>query len=511
MPVRAARHASFPDEGDDDGDGSSSSPRPRNRKRNARGALLGENVPVARSRLACVSPLVAESPSLWSARDTPVPSEDDDSDQDSICGNSVVDRDGSMEWARSLSPAPPALTDGTTSTSSSVSTSLSSHGAEGTDCERRSAGELSDIARKRILERIERDSKGNYYTPQPYKHVRPLQAAFMSIGLVSKRATRGRRNSSAGALQSAVLAQAVDVNATHLPRSMNGSASETAVASLCSMPSQTFEPFNPQMPGTPVKRPLSTSTSHQLQLQRQRASAELIRRDDDQAADMPGVVVNFADGHSADVLVEDPSPPMLGSSDHSDPPTNDVSPTIHASKRSLQPAVKSRVGLFRRRSSHEMVGSNFSEPMTPTRSHGQPLSPSQLLTTPAASPDSASPSTPQFPTFHISSAPQPLPSPSEVGRQSFPLTSQEQLLARPTLPPGRPQFRQRHSGSTVLSVRQAELQQPDYFESNYNVIDIVGRGEFSEVYRVEDKQRPGVFAVKRTKQPFAGPRDRCVY
>lgn len=149
------------------------------RKRNANGALLVGTG--ATSNLAAASPIVARSssPAPWHARETDRETDEEEEDEDETMEDDPRRDDG---WGRSLSPVAPALTDDTGSASSSLSTALSTHADEpprildGTIRLRQSiSGTNSSL------------SPGGYFTPQNYKNVRPLQAAFMSTGLVSKR------------------------------------------------------------------------------------------------------------------------------------------------------------------------------------------------------------------------------------------------------------------------------------------------------------------------------------
>jgi hypothetical protein len=126
------------------------------------------------------------------------------------------------------------------------------------------------------------------------------------------------------------------------------------------------------------------------------------------------------------------------------------------------------------------------------------------------------PLTPVFPpqfalptTSNLSSFPRPSVTPH--GRQSFPLSEIERRHYQGNEGPstrGRPQIKERHSGSTLISLREQELQQPSWFESNYTVVRSLGQGAFSDAYEVSDHRRDGVYAVKRTKNPFGGPKDR---
>lgn len=142
--------------------------------------------------------------------------------------------------------------------------------------------------------------------------------------------------------------------------------------------------------------------------------------------------------------------------------------------------------------------------MTPTRSVGAGWSEAtQLVDTPTDSP-LATPATPAFPPlFAHNYLNPPLATPSTYGRQSFPFTDMERRQGRPPLP--------RHqSGSVVLTLRQQEFQQANFFEHNYTLLRSIGNGAFSDAFEVYDKPRDSVFAVKRTKHPFGGAKDRLV-
>ncbi|GAA5851080.1 hypothetical protein JCM9279_000313, partial [Rhodotorula babjevae] len=234
----------------------------------------------------------------------------------------------------------------------------------------------------------------------------------------------------------------------------------------------------------------------------------------------------------------------------------DQSPSMHAAKSgggagrfsSASSSVRSSLGrvrpaMFRRRSSGQLSseGSFFGiqyrsggsssgkssasatiaegEPMTPTRSvGGRYWEGTQLLDTPTEE-TPVTPAMPNFPDLPSHSlAPsgqstvflQPVATPSNAPRASFPMTDAENRQHHPVKPVGgRPQFKVRHSSSTVLSLRQQEISQPNWFESNYTLLRVLGNGAFSDAYEVADLSREGkVYAVKRTKNPFLGPKDR---
>lgn len=47
----------------------------------------------------------------------------------------------------------------------------------------------------------------------------------------------------------------------------------------------------------------------------------------------------------------------------------------------------------------------------------------------------------------------------------------------------------------------------DYFEANFEVAEVLGRGSFSDVFRVRRKQDGSWFALKRSRDPFSGVAD----
>ena len=49
----------------------------------------------------------------------------------------------------------------------------------------------------------------------------------------------------------------------------------------------------------------------------------------------------------------------------------------------------------------------------------------------------------------------------------------------------------------------------DYFDVEFSIISALGRGEFSEAFSTKSRSDERVYAVKRTKHPFIGTRDRA--
>lgn len=125
----------------------------------------------------------------------------------------------------------------------------------------------------------------------------------------------------------------------------------------------------------------------------------------------------------------------------------------------------------------------------------------------------AVPVTPCFPpTYNLPIAstsklvdfPPPAPLATPHLRQSYPFSqveSRQHFKARSN-------SRERDVGSTSLLLRPSDQIAPTWFETNYTVLSSLGNGEFSDAFEVADKKRGGVFAVKRTKNAFGGPKDR---
>ncbi|BGP48763.1 mitosis inhibitor protein kinase swe1 [Rhodotorula kratochvilovae] len=606
---------------------------PAGRKRNANGALLAGG---ATSKLGAISPIVnppSSSPvqPRWKTRTGGMDEDDDLMDEDELPSRLSIDswRDG---------PAP-TLTDAATSiSSSSLCTSHSDQidngdiGAAVTAST--SAHSLNSTHGAAHPEGAHPGEGGAFFTPQNYKNVRPLAAAFLSTGLVSKRA-RPRTNSlGASGAPTFNLHQHLMKQVGHeqpLPSPMKPSAAQEGTAEPAAQP-PALPLLNPLvaslsrpsvMPDTPVKRSAFVLG--------QAGSAAPAGRSSLGAVTTPGLVVHCTpsasdEGHGSpttdamdagspigasgplstqqaaaltlvtsgaaltagdDLLSESrealsplgsakkpfqrsisplsgrsiasPASSLDGSAPGRRAEAGDLSPTVHASKSaggarigSSSSSVRSSLGrvrpaLFRRRSSGQLSsegsffgiqyrsGSSSSgkssasatiaegEPMTPTRSvGGRYWEGTQLLDTPTEEPP-ITPATPAFPALPSHPlAPsgqstvflQPIATPAAgAPRASFPLSEaesrQHQLKTGGGGGGGRPQFKVRHSSSTVLSLRQQEMAQPNWFESNYTLLRSLGNGAFSDAWEVADLSREGrVYAVKRTKNPFLGPKDR---
>ncbi|GAA6005987.1 hypothetical protein JCM11491_004081 [Sporobolomyces phaffii] len=564
------------------------------RKRNANGALL-VGAPV-HSRLGVVSPInnpPSSSPVVSRWGSLPATNNGDRSDGKQADEEDVLMDDFDVPARLSLDSARvPSLTSTTTSASnSSLSTSLSRDFLDGfmmtTSTSNRSIGSTSGAMNPPDAP-VNPD--GTFFTPQNYKNVRPLAAAFLSTGLVSKR-SRPRSNSVGGApvfnLQQHLQQQ---LGEPVIPKpSPVKSVSTGSINDAATLPHPLVTSLSrPSMPDTPMKpsafvHPSTTSTQspsvsanlktptvslHESSssgpdtspnamdtgspigsagvLTAQQTAALALTVDDD--AEARESLSPLGSGkkpfhRSASPLSIQSQSPLSINSGRIE--SGEVSPTVNASNtgpRTSAVSTKSglsrvRPALFRRRSSGQLSNegnflsrpyrsgssssSNHSaltigetEPMTPTRtSSGKLWEGTLILGTPSEDPP-ITPATANFPTqisLPISTPHQsafPLVTPHGAPRASFPLSEAE--LRQHAVPPvGRPQYKARHSSSTVLSLRQQELSAPSWFETNFALLQNLGNGEFSEAWEVADHSRRGqVYAVKRTKHPFLGTKDR---
>lgn len=370
------------------------------RKRNASGTLLGG---LGTSNLSA-TPLVGNSsPEPWNVRDNQIGMDEDEEEEELLDQQHLRE----MDWGGNISSAPPSFTDGTASTSSSLSTSLSSH-AEGEPIKpstgrspSQSSLSLSNSGSRLGL------STSTFFTPQSYQHVRPLQAAFMSTGLVSKR-SRARNDSGIGL----GLASAYRSNSTRLVGQDDSFDTSIPLDTPMLPESITNLPIlnplrmstNSIMPDTPVKKSNSFSHASNPEL-----SSLLLEPKKEEARDeMTGIIATNlptpAQQSSSPILpLNDslaPSPTEINQSRNGSP--NNVSPTIYATRsdiRSNSQIQNSRQTLFRRRSSGQ-IGSNSLgvgmngrsgsstsssgsgveiEPMTPTKSVGINWTEGELL------------------------------------------------------------------------------------------------------------------------------------
>lgn len=395
------------------------------RKRNANGALLvGAG---ATSNLAASTPLVAlsSSPAPWNARETRGEMDEEEEDD-------MMDQGGDSNWDLGHSPPPPGLTDGgTTSASSSLSTSLSSHAeVDGTvGVHDQSNDSISVLSASGSNGALGTSTNGRFFTPQNYKHVRPLQAAFMSAGLVSKR-SRARNDSGIG------LGLVPPFRATHFAQETNegvalvreeeGAMGETVNVLRLSGNSSI-------MPDTPVKKNGSfslASSSSATAINLPTTTTSLVTNlaatgtQDDALANgspLPTIktVLPTTTTSTSSASPDSASSSQPGSSTRSRGSSfaaGDVSPTVHASRSETRSTTTTtgfggvrKRPLFRRRSSGQLssceggllgvkglIGASGSsesssgstvlemEPMTPTKSVGANWSEGTFLPPPSS-------------------------------------------------------------------------------------------------------------------------------
>ncbi|GAA5885725.1 hypothetical protein JCM5296_000126 [Sporobolomyces johnsonii] len=582
------------------------------RKRNANGALL-MGAP-AHSRLGAVSPIVnPTSSSPAQPRWRLSGGSGDRSDGEQADEEDVVMDEDELPSRRSIDSwrdGAPALTDAATSvSSSSLCTSLSGpidHGDHVNVAASTSANSLSSSHGASVPPDSHTNADGAFFTPQNYKNVRPLQAAFLSTGLVSKRSRS--RTDSIGVAPVFNLQQ-------HLQQQLGETAVPNAspaksVASLSGSTSNDIAPLpnpllaslsRPHMPDTPVKKsafvhptavansetpahaaiasvvtpgvvvdqpssdsdpsPSATNNGSPVGASGVLSSKKVVSlsltADDDSAESRESISPLGSAKKPFQRSISPLSGRSLASASSQDSAksarieSGELSPTMHASKGSARSSTgrsglgRVRPALFRRRSSGQLssegsfLGLHYSgssssgasamtigeaEPMTPTRSvGGRYWEGTQLLDTPTEDPPITPATTafpPQYPLPLASTSQstvflQPLATPHGAPRASFPLSDldrRQHMLAGAAAAHtgvGRPQYKTRHSSSTVLSLRQQELSQPSWFETNFALLRPLGNGEFSDAWEVADHSREGqVFAVKRTKNPFLGPKDR---
>ncbi|BGP25181.1 Fungal Wee1 protein [Rhodotorula toruloides] len=585
------------------------------RKRNANGALLPG---AATSKLGAVSPIInppSSSPAQPRSRHDDRRSSMAEDQDDAMDEDEGPSRHSMDSWRGTV----PALTDAATSvSSSSLCTALSGqlehndNVAVTASTSTHSLGSTSGAAQPEGT-----GPDGTFFTPQNYKNVRPLAAAFMSTGLVSKR-SRPRTNSMGGApvfnlhqhLQQQ-LGEAVPPKGSPMKAPVGGET--TQGDAFAPLPNPLVASLSrPSMPDTPVKKsafvhgqssavgagrsslgcasvatpgvvveeasssdgcqPSPTTAAmnagspvgHNSSLSSNQAALTLDEMSESQESISPLGSAKKHFQRSASPLSRGSVSPSSSSTEASGASgsaskmrdgfhSGDMSPSVHASKSatrfgsaSMRNSLgRARPALFRRRSSGQLSsegsffgiqyrsGSSSSsgkstamdaiaegEPMTPTRNVGEKYwEGTQLLDTPTEEPP-LTPATPAFPNLppHPFALPnqasiflQAAQTPHGAPRASYPLSEAEQRQRPPGPPPtlGRPQFKVRHSSSTVLSLRQQELSQPSRFEANYSLLRNLGNGAFSDAWEVADHTRDGqVYAVKRTKNPFLGPKDR---
>lgn len=363
-----------------------------------------------------------------------------------------------------------------------------------------------------------------YATPQNLKNVKPLQAAFMSTGLITKRA---RASLDGGPIPTAAALASPFGKAG--PSSFN-SFSPVAAPTLSFIAAAPTKAPTLEMPDTPCKPStaaglLSPAAMPPTPVVRPGPSPlSPARRDGLARTDS---VMSTGSSSSSSSFVGSPtgrSTTGIGGS-----PTLNLASVARSTTDSV-PMIGSphgrritlglrRVGapLFRRRSSGQLAieaGSGSltkiidddATPMTPTRvsSGDEDTDDRQLVTSPVTPATSIPPLSAGLTTPYgaRTGADHHRPQPS--------MTDWRPTASFPPPAGGRPTFRHRHSGSVLHALRQQEIQSPDRFEARFVIVRSIGAGEFSNAFAVRDREDGQLWAVKRTKHAFGGPKDRCV-
>ncbi|SCV70050.1 BQ2448_1444 [Microbotryum intermedium] len=541
------------------------------RKRNANGALLvgpGFLASAGTSNLSAASPIVAHHSLHWDPRDEETGDlTDEDLESMSICWDGTRSppppplTDGTTSASSSLSTALSSHAEGpdhvviahlegpraSTSTRSLDSSTGGVHPAK-----------LSSL-------------DTTFFTPQNYKNARPSQAAFMSTGLVSKKHSRPRGNSLGGPPMLDFHASATGDNASPpsaapIAESFSSTGLSAFGIPVAAVAAPNTIPSRLSMPDTPMKR--SVGLSHALNVSDLASPlpahaappgllVDLVDSSSPPSASSPLVGPMEStdslspwrpEGLNQDARSRSTSPRSQSSLDSDGLGGNDASPTALAAIASTRSTSKlasasrnllTMPAIFRRRSSGQLgqlntkrdlanVNSSSSgssraptiaspnlEPMTPTRSAGAQWwdAKAQLLDTPSVSKRFVEHPNLGHPASTMKRSPPTHSIAAAQGRQSFPLSELERhrfdkTHTRPVTF-GRSHGKMRQSSSVMDSLDARDNQESNYFETNFVVTRALGTGAFSDAYEVLDRSRQdGVYAVKRTKQPFGGPRDR---
>lgn len=95
-----------------------------------------------------------------------------------------------------------------------------------------------------------------------------------------------------------------------------------------------------------------------------------------------------------------------------------------------------------------------------------------------------------------------------------PLASSSQLFnSRSFSPPCRPPFTTRHSSAETRAKNQAAVVasvSTNKFETEFDVVETIGNGEFGEVFKARHSSNGAVYAIKRAKRPVGGPKATSV-
>lgn len=400
-----------------------------------------------------------------------------------------------------------------------------------------------------------------YLTPQNYKNVVPLQTAFMSTGLASKRTRPSLAN----------LDPLTGETLPPLPAKLNynvGAGGPSAYQSSGSMAASlglrdvvaaanahkaaaSASSATSVMPDTPMKRPMGAfgglgqtlgTTAHKANNHRSRLGMALSPTSNDgndsssggstyggdspllkQTCESPTLGLNSVSNaitgspmSMLEAVTREPSKEMLGH-DREQNSSNDTIPSSlspdgdidvrkvlmrqslpnqsRANEESLRAKVMTRplslsrppIGLQRKSSFGPTSEQSASLTVQPTIYDVTPATPTR---------NSA--------TIKWYEAAQLVSTPSPSHRRRANEARRESWHKSGSVPPKMIQ-----KGAPVRRLGlAASRNRPSHFTSRFTVQGTLGQGEFSQVDKVEDKQDGVLYAVKRAKKPYTGPRDR---
>lgn len=406
-----------------------------------------------------------------------------------------------------------------------------------------------------------------YLTPQNYKNVLPLQAAFMSTGLASKRSrpTMGDMDPLTGEPLPplpAKLNYGSNNGGPTFKSSGNMAASlglRDVVAAANAHAAATAKSSTPStMPDTPMKKPLASFASGHHTLVNAQQTVPVRSRlglpispgstsgnesssggsayggDSpllDQGCDSPTLGLTSITStrcRSPMSMLEAVSRDRLKTSDAGESDELTTTKTVSSSQPPTKPYDAKRTQMRQslpnqsRTNEESLRAQVISRPLSLNR---PPLGLQRKSSFGPASDQASSLSVhsplydvvPSTPTRHSASikwyeAAQLVSTPSPSHRRRASEARRESWQMNASIRGGKT-HRQRSMGlpATILAAsesRQPRGARPSYFESRFTVQTTLGKGEFSQVDKVEDKQDGLLYAVKRMKRAYSGPRDR---
>jgi mitosis inhibitor protein kinase SWE1 len=83
-------------------------------------------------------------------------------------------------------------------------------------------------------------------------------------------------------------------------------------------------------------------------------------------------------------------------------------------------------------------------------------------------------------------------------------------MSLPAVAPTRTHRTLHHRQSHPATSTNVQVEEEDIFAQRFIVLEEIGKGAFSTVMRVQERDGEGIYAVKKARGVFDGVRDRCV-